>query len=239
MLLYIDELVEEIDSIAEYAEIISEKFDQGRDCKELLLDARALQKRLQYFVSVMPETLNRDNNVFRHVSFMIRFLEKNQIESCSQDIKDIINFDLPAIRDQVKNWSNNLHYVDADMRTELSVLIRTGQFDSAIRKAFVLLKTRICDSYGFSHEIDGSDLVNKIFGKDSDFFEDMSPKEKQAYRDLFAGLFGLVRNRYAHNNFEASLTELDLVTSSVNYCLHLINDFREQPTLNNELTVNE
>jgi hypothetical protein len=230
MLLYIDELLEEIDSIKEYAEIISEKFDQQRECNELLLDAKALQKRLEYFFSVIPDGLNATNNAFRHMHFMIHYLEKDRRSSCEQDIKDILQFDLPEARNRIKSWANNLHYVDADIRSELSVLIRTGQFDSAIRKAFVLLKTRICERYEFSIEIDGGDLVNKLFGKDSIYFVDMHQKEKQAYRDLFSGLFGLVRNRFAHNNVEATLTELDLVISSVNYCLHLINDFRESPT---------
>ncbi|MEW8252568.1 MAG: TIGR02391 family protein [Candidatus Thiodiazotropha sp.] len=231
MLIYVDEILGEIDSIREYAAIIKEKFDQGRTAEELLLDARGLSKRIEYLYSIMPEGCS-PGNAGRHVHFMIHYLERDRINSCTQDITDIIEHDLPEGESTVRQWANNLAYVDADLRNELRTLVRTGQFDSAIRKAFVVLKERICTKYDFSNDMDGADLINKLFGSSSEYFSEMHPKEKQAHRDLFAGLFGLVRNRYAHNNVEASLTEMDTVISGINYCLRLIDEFRDEPTNN-------
>ncbi len=229
MLIYIDEILGEIDSVLEYAKIIKEKFDQGRSAEELLLDVRGLAKRLEYLNAIIPEGCSL-GNAGRHVNFMIYYLEKDDISSCSKDIIDIIGHDLPAGEEQLRQWANNLSYVDADLCNELRVLIRTGQFDSAIRKAFVILKERICYKYGLPKDMDGIDLINKLFGKDSEHFNDMHPREKQAHRDLFAGMFGLVRNRFAHNNVEATLTEMDTVISGINYCLRLMDDFRDEPS---------
>ena len=55
MLIYIDEILGEIDSVLEYAKIIKEKFDQGRSAEELLLDVRGLAKRLEYLNAIIPE----------------------------------------------------------------------------------------------------------------------------------------------------------------------------------------
>ena len=232
MLIYIEEILGEIDSVREYAKIIKEKFDQGRSAEELLLDARGLDKRLDYLYSIIPEGCSL-GNAGRHAHFMIHYLERNNISSCSQDIIDIIEHDLPTGEEQIRQWANSLSYVDADLRNEIRVLIRTGQFDSAIRKAFVILKDRICDKYGLPRDMDGVDLINKLFGSNSEYFSYMHPREKQAHRDLFSGMFGLVRNRFAHNNVEASLTEMDTVISGINYCLRLMDDFRDEPSSEN------
>ncbi len=232
MLIYIDEILNEIDSIREYAKIIRKKFKKGRDAEELLLDAKALLKRLEYLFSILPEGVTI-GYTRRHINFMIRYLERSNTASCKQDIDDIVRYDLPEITQQIRQWGNNLQYVDADLRSEISTLIKTNQFDSAIRKAFVVLKTRLCDKFGLDHSIDGQDLVNKIFGQNSEYFSEMLPKQKQAYRDIYAGLFGLMRNRYMHNNIEATLTELDMTISSINYCLRLVDDFHNVETKKN------
>lgn len=228
MLLYVDEMLAEIDAIREYVEIIQLKFEAGRPSDELLLDARGLIKRMEYLNSVLPEGCSLENGL-RHAGFMIHYLEKDDLESCRGDVRDIIMFDLPEGAASIRSWANELTYSDRELRDELRVLIRTGQFDSAIRKAFVVLKDRICRQYELPNEVDGSQLVNDLFGSKSEYFPEMNAAEKQAHRDLFAGLFGLVRNRYAHNNYEASLTELDTVISGVNYCLTLINGFKKEP----------
>ena len=229
MLIYIDEILGEIDSVLEYAKIIKEKFYQGRSAEELLLDVRGLEKRLEYLNAIIPEGCSL-GRACRQVYLMILCLETDDTISGYQDIIKIIEHDLPAVEEQLRQWANNLSYVDADLRNELRVLIITGQFDSAIRKAFVILKERICYKYGLPKDMDGIDLINKLFGKDSEHFNDMHPREKQAYRDLFAGMFGLVRNRFAHNNVEATLTEMDTVISGINYCLRLMDDFRDEPS---------
>ena len=229
MLIYTDEVLNEIESIRDYAKIIKKKFKQGRPSEELLLDAEALEKRMEYLFSILPDGVSTGNTK-RHISFMKKFLIENQPNRCKQDIKEIIKYDLPAISQRIRDWANGLQYIDADLRKEIATLIKTNQFDSAIRKAFVVFKSRLCKRFDIEESIDGYDLVNRVFGASSPFFPDMPKKQRQAYRDLFAGLFGLSRNRYAHNNVAATLSELDMVVSSINYCLKLIDDFHEVET---------
>lgn len=230
MLIYVDELLQEIDSILEYARIIAEKFEQGREPSELLLDAKTIRKRLQDLDVMMPEECHA-GAALRHANFMIYYLEKNDVNSCRQDITDIVNEDLPTAVAKVRSWANSLVYVDADLREDIAPLIRTNQLDSAIRKSFVVLKSRLCNKFGLDEKRDGQDLVNEVFGARSNFFQNIDAGEKQAYRDFFAGLFGMLRNRFAHNDVEATLTDLDAVVSSVNLCLEIVGDFRvEQST---------
>lgn len=229
MLIYIDEILGEIKSIREYAKIIKKKFKQGRPSEELLLDVEALDKRLEYLFSILPDGVNT-GNTGRHVFWMIKRLNEGQPKKCETDIYDIVKHDLPLIANNFKEWANDLQYVDADLRGEIATLIKTNQFDSAIRKAFVIFKTRLCDKFGLDHSLDGESLVNRIFGEQSPYLADLPPKQKKAYRNYYSGLFSLMRNRYAHEHVDATLSELDMAISSINYGLKLIDDFHDIET---------
>jgi len=227
MLLYVDEVLREIAATAEYARIVRQKFEQGRPAEELLLDAKALHARAVSLDAMMPENADT-GNLLRHTHFMVYWLGRDDIGSCAQDIVDIVDHDLPHCKAEVEKWSRELVYVDAELRDQVLPLLRTKQFDSAIRKAFVILKARLCAKFGLDEAQDGVPLINQIFGANSQHMTHLDPGEKQAYRDLFAGLFGLLRNKFAHNNVEPTLSELDTVLSSINLCLSVIGDFRRE-----------
>jgi hypothetical protein len=78
--------------------------------------------------------------------------------------------------------------------------------------------------------MDGEDLVNAIFGPKSPHLAALSPGEKVVYRNLFAGMFGLLRNRFAHNDAQPDLSDLDTAIANVNMCLRIVGDFREKVT---------
>lgn len=225
MLIYVDEVQREIDDILVYAGLVREKFDAGRDAKELLLDARALDVRIQNLYAMLPEG-RMIGNALRHTHFMIYYLERDEAGSCAGDIVDICEHDLPAVSQAMRDWSSKLAWVDADLRRDILPLIRFCQFDSAIRKAFVILKTRLCHKFGLDERTDGEDLVNAIFGAKSPHLSHLSAAEKTAYRNLFAGMFGLLRNRFAHNDMQPDLSDLDTALANVNMCLRIAGDFR-------------
>jgi hypothetical protein len=58
----------------------------------------------------------------------------------------------------------------------------------------------------------------------------LSPGEKVACRNLFAGMFGLLRNRFAHNDAQPNLSDLDTSVANVNMCSRIVGDFREKVT---------
>lgn len=224
--MYVDELLGEITEIKEYAALVEKKFDNGGDPAALLMDAQLLERRLRLLEGMMPVS-PLAGDPFRRTQWMVFYLKKGNTEGCRSDIVGLTEFDLPAIEKQVRDWSADLAYMDAELRRELSPLIRTKQFDSAIRKAFVILKSRLCKKFSLSEQLDGPDLVNQLFGRGSSHLQEMEAGKRQALRDLFAGLFGLLRNEFAHNNLEASVSDLDAVVTNVNLCLRLVGDFRK------------
>jgi hypothetical protein len=229
VLIYVDEVQREIEDILNYAGLIREKFDAGRDAAELLLDAKALDMRMDNLYAMLPEP-RMIGSGSRHSGFMVYWLEKNDIGSCADDIVDICESDLPGVSKALREWSSKLAWVDADLRRDILPLIRFCQFDSAIRKAFVILKTRLCRKFNLDEKTDGEDLVNAIFGPKSPHLPALSSGEKAAYRNLFAGMFGLVRNRFAHNDAQPDLSDLDAAIANVNMCLRIVGDFREKVT---------
>jgi hypothetical protein len=229
MLIYIDEVQREIDDIHKYASIIREKFDAGRDAAELLLDAQALNMRMDNLYAMLPEP-RMIGSGSQHSGFMVYWLEKGEIGRCAGDIVDICERDLPRTSKALREWSSKLAWVDADLRRDILPLIRFCQFDSAIRKAFGILKTRLCRKFTLDEKLDGEELVNAIFGSKSRHLPALSPGEKVAYRNLFAGMFGLLRNRFAHNDAQPDLSDLDTSIANVNMCLRIVGDFREKVT---------
>ena len=160
---------------------IREKFDAGREAAELLLDAKALDMRMENLYAMLPEPRMIGSGC-RHSDFMVYWLEKGNIDSCSADIIDICESDLPGASKALREWANKLAWVDADLRRDILPLIRFCQFDLAIRKAFVILKTRLCRKFGLDDKMDGEELVNAIFGQKSPHLPELSQAEKAAYR---------------------------------------------------------
>jgi len=73
-------------------------------------------------------------------------------------------------------------------------------WDSAIRTAGVVLEERLRDvgKISDSNTI-GRDLVNRIFGQAGTLAKKFTtPSERDGYRDLFAGVVGIIRNPSAH-----------------------------------------
>ncbi len=227
MLMYVDEVQREIEDILLYAELIREKFDASRDATELFLDARALDMRISNLHAMLPDG-RMIGAGSRHSGYLVYHLGKGNVNSCAGDIVDICENDLPATSKALREWSSKLAWVDADLRRDILPLIRFCQFDSAIRKAFVILKTRLCRKFGLDEKTDGEDLVNAIFGPKSLHLSELSAGEKAAYRNLFAGMFGLLRNRFAHNDAQPDLSDLDTAIANVNTCLRIVGDFREK-----------
>ena len=179
MLLYVDELLREIDSIQKYASIIREKFEQNRESNELLLDAKALHVRVINLDQMMPEGTTTAN-LLRHTWFMVHWLGKGDLDSCRHDIIDDTESDLSHKRSEVERWSRELIYVDAELRQDVLPLLRTKQFDSAILKAFIILKARLCVKFGIDENIDGPKMINQIFGAQSGFLKDIDAGLKQS-----------------------------------------------------------
>lgn len=87
---------------------------------------------------------------------------------------------------------------DPELISRCEVLVLQGHWDTAIREAMLVFETRLRQVSGSSKY--GVDLVNECMSDKGPFigkFED--DKQRQRFRDLFAGVMGVIRNDYAHN----------------------------------------
>ena len=98
-------------------------------------------------------------------------------------------------------------------------LLDGGHFDSAIRKTFVLLTDRLRSAFGVEQEIDGEDLINLVFGKGGKIPMALDEGKKQALRNLISGFYGVYRNRYAHNDRDASPSDAQAIVEMANQML--------------------
>ncbi|PYK23930.1 MAG: hypothetical protein DME59_15285 [Verrucomicrobia bacterium] len=73
-------------------------------------------------------------------------------------------------------------------------------WDSAVRTAGVILEERLRDVGKISDpNLIGRELVNKVFGQSGSLASKFTvPAERDEYRDLFAGVVGVIRNPSAH-----------------------------------------
>ena len=225
MLIYLQETIGELRKLRDYAENLRKKFDQEREPDELLLDAESLDQRLRLIISNLPDAAMSGNSR-RHLSWLVGELRKGSKRTCRQDIDDLADNDIPSTIDALEKWCAKMEHLDSELRDAIVPLIRTMQFDSAIRKAFVVLTERFRAIYGFSNSKDGEDLVNQVFGKDSIFHTTLEATKKASYRNYYAGIFGVIRNKFAHGDHDARVSELEAAVASVNLGLEILEELK-------------
>ncbi len=103
-------------------------------------------------------------------------------------------------------------------------------WDSAARVALVVLEERIRRAAGIGDpNRSGRDLVNDAFGKRGtmvDRFE--SDGEREGYRDLYAGVVGVFRNRYAHRLVDPAPEDGGALIVFVNLLLKMTDDLKQE-----------
>jgi hypothetical protein len=72
--------------------------------------------------------------------------------------------------------------------------------------------------------LDGEDLINRIFGGKAPAAASLDDARRQAYRNLFSGLYGAYRNRHAHSQHVITLSEADGIISIINQLLREIDE---------------
>lgn len=155
----------------------------------------------------------------RHLAFLKHYLDKAEPQKCHNDIVNICEKDLPQYHERVVDWFLSSANYDPDLKAGVTPLLMSSQWDSAIRKAFTLLKTRLTSTYGLPTSIDGEDLVNKLYGSSGLTSDKLDPNLRAPVRNLIAGLYGVFRNKYAHNHMTADVADVEAVLSMINWVL--------------------
>jgi hypothetical protein len=101
-------------------------------------------------------------------------------------------------------------------------------WDMAVRTAMVVLEERLRDVGGISDERrTGQALVNDVLsGKGTLAGGFSNDPERQGYRDLYAGVVGVFRNRYAHRLVDPMPEDGGAFIVFVNLLLKMLEDLR-------------
>lgn len=168
-----------------------------------------------FLEQLLPAGVSSEN-LRRHLHFLTYYLERGEPQHCRRDIDQICQVDVPKLEKTLQTQ----HY-DVEFATKLAPLLTAGHWDSAVRKGCVLLKERLVQVFDLASEKDGADLVNAAF-KQGPLAGKILEAERQAMRDLLAGLYGTFRNRYSHADIDPAWFEAAAVLGMINWALRAI-----------------
>lgn len=223
MLLYEYKVRDEFTRVSELAGRIRAKFDLSVGTDELLQDTEILGAAYDHLLRLLPDGVAAGNFV-RHRHFMKIYLKSGQPELCRSDIEDICEVDLPALEKAFRDWCASQQHYDASFAEKVGPLLFEQHLDSAVRKAFVILKERLCHSFGQSRDLDGRQLVNAVFGANGYLAGKIPKDELESLRNLLDGLYGAFRNEYQHQDVEPPWHEVEAVLSMINWVLQRIEE---------------
>lgn len=192
---------------------------EDANVEELQGHRKELESQVEKFLNVSGLDRNDCGNLDRHLHFLQYYLDLNEKTGCESDIRDIVFSDLPsALKKLIKDNPPESHF-DQKLKDTVLPLVQGGHYDSAIRKAFVVLTDRLRRAFGVDDKLDGEALVNAVFGQGGKIRVVLDETEKQCYRNLISGFYGVYRNKYAHNDVEPSLSEAKAILEMVNNVL--------------------
>ncbi len=194
------------------------------DVEELKELYSFLYKEIEKFLNISGLEQNDCGNLGRHLYFMEYYFNRKNKEGAKSDIHDIVFFDLPDALRALISKRNTESYFDQRLKDAVFPLVQGKHYDSAIRKAFVILTERLRRAFGVTNELDGENLVNHVFGKGGDLTVALDDGKKQSYRNLISGFYGVYRNKFAHNNIEPTLSEVKTILEMTNNIIFELED---------------
>jgi len=226
MIFFLLSINEEFKRVNKFATTLRLKFESDNKPEELLADCQNLASKCHHLLSLLPAEIRDETKLKRHIAWMEKWLRDGKIYNCKSDIDDICERDLDELELLFKEWLKKGEYYDKELNRSVGELIDKLEFDSAIRKSFILLTERLRKKFHLSKNDDGLALVNQIFGTKGVLKNSVDSKELQSMRDLLSGLYGVFRNKYAHGVLEASWTEADAIISIINIVLKILENYR-------------
>lgn len=196
--------------------------EEELDYEDIEFKTKLLESTFKQLKKLFPAiSYNKESDFFRHIGF----IERHADSLGTHNAKDIINNDIPAIRDEYIRWIKSSNYLDPVLKEQCENLLCEGEFDSAIRKAFIVFKERAIAKFGLQPTLDGEDLVNKLFSVEQGLISiDEDVQKRKAFRNYCSGLYGYFRNNYAHNLIDNPEYSADAVLTTINMLLKIVHN---------------
>lgn len=120
----------------------------------LMNELPILERQVATLISLVDELLSslpsevraaigNANKIRRHLNWIDRRIGERLPLACAGDAADIAGQDIPDIVERFDSWYLQHSPLDAGLADGLSPLISAGELDSALRKAWVVFKTRM------------------------------------------------------------------------------------------------
>ena len=197
-----------------------EDFRTGRSAEQMLPTAELIQQLYDTVSTRIPDHQSK-GFLSKHIHFLVLYLSQGSVEDCREDIEDICSKDIPRLCSFLEANSLEARY-DAELSRRVFPLLQHQQLDAAVRASFVVLKTRLVNTFDLSARLDGTALVNALFGGSGKITTLFDKDEAQALRNLLDGLYGVFRNNFSHNVVEAEWEDAAAVIAMINTILKSI-----------------
>ena len=138
---------------------------------------------------------------------------------CAGDASDIGSQDIPDVLTRFDRWYERQSPSAFGLEERVNPLIAAGQLDSALRRAWVFFKTRVVEMFDLPAGLDGSPLFNALFSDRGKLVDVLTNSEREAYLNLFRGLYVLNRNEIGHNEIEMDPEQFEAVLAIINSAL--------------------
>lgn len=219
MVLYDYRVRDAIDHLKQCVERLRQKFQANAPAAELLHEVATLKTLHENLEQILPAGVKGVGNFARHIAWIEKNIKRDALACSEGDFKDLCEHDIPEIEAAFKKWCQDPQHFDRELDEGVTNLLMRQENDSAVRKAFVILKERLVKRFGGNKDSDGLDLVNQIFGSKGSLAGKVDDSTLQAYRNLLAGLYGISRNKFAHQNVTTPRYEAEGLIGMINFLL--------------------
>ena len=155
----------------------------------------------------------------RHVRWIDYWLREGNPRRCMREPVDILQHDLPDVIRLFDDWHARQCPADIQLTERLNRFIEMGELNAASREAWAIFKTRMVSRFGISEDLDGHQLLDRLFGNRGAASNVLPDRVRRGYLDLFKGLYSLYRNPTIHNDLDPNPSEFDAVIALVHAAL--------------------
>lgn len=221
--IYRDKVLQLLKNLLKDAYELRLLFNKAESVETLSVSFKNITNRFQELEKIVPPDFRTDSSLKGHIGFIKYYLNKKQPDNCQGDIIEICDRDIDLFElDYIKYV--NTRFVDSELANNIISLVDSNNYDSAVRKASLTLTERLRSKFNMASDKDGKELVNDIFGQKGKLAEVMSKDKREAYRDFFSGIYGLVRNEYMHNLKIPDNIEAEYILNIINFALLRIDE---------------